>query len=272
MLMITTVLMGGLGNQLFQLFTLMSYAETHRQEFFLEDVPAQREDRPFYWNTFLASLRKYLKPTVTLPIYQEPGFHYEPILHYRHIKQPFKLLGYFQSYKYFQTNEETIFEHIKLKETLAKTREKYPFDFSDFISLHFRVGDYKHLPDHHPVLPLSYYTSGLNVMMRMTSARRVLYFYEADDKDHVDEYIRLLKPLFPEMSFISIDHSIPDYEQLSIMACCSHQIIANSTFSWWGAYFNVTPDKIVTYPSKWFGPAQGNKDTTDLFPTTWIKI
>lgn len=271
MLMITTTLMGGLGNQLFQLFNLISYAETNRQEFMIEEVPAAREDRPFYWDTFLAPLRKYLKPPVALPVYQEPGFQYTPIQPYRLINQPFKLFGYFQSYKYFQKNEYVIFEHIQLKEILAQTREKYPFDYSDFISMHFRVGDYKYLQEHHPILPLSYYTSALNVMMRMTSARRVLYFYEEGDKEHVDEYIRLLKPLFPDMCFISIDTTIPDYEQLSLMSCCSHQIIANSTFSWWGGYFNTAPDKIVTYPSKWFGPAQP-KDTSDLFPTTWIKI
>lgn len=271
MLMITTVLMGGLGNQLFQLFNLMAYAEMYKQEFFLEDVAPQRADRPFYWDTLLASLRKYLKPPVTMPVYQEPVFEYHPITPFRLIHQPFKFLGYFQSYKYFQKYENVIFEHIQLKETLDKTREKYPFDYSDFISMHFRVGDYKYLPQHHPVLPVSYYTSALHVMMQMTTARRVLYFYEVEDKDHVENYIRALEPIFPEMSFIAIDTTIPDYEQLCLMACCSQQIIANSTFSWWGGYLNTSLDKIVTYPSTWFGPAQA-KDTQDLFPTTWIKI
>jgi len=269
--MITTVLMGGLGNQLFQLFNLISYAETHRQEFFIEDVPPQREDRPFYWDTFLAPLRKYLKPPASLPIYEEHRFNYDPIPPYHRIKQPFKLLGYFQSYQYFQKDDNAMFEHIQLSETLARVRRLYPFEFNNMISMHFRVGDYKYLPDHHPVLPLSYYTSALNVMMRMTSARKVLYFYEPSDETHVDDHIQKLKKLFPDMTFVSIDHTVPDYEQLCLMACCSHQIIANSTFSWWGAYFNTTPDKIVTYPSIWFGPAQ-RKDTTDLFPTTWIKI
>jgi len=272
MLMITTILMGGLGNQLFQVFNLLSYAESQKQEFYLEDLPVQRVDRPFYWDTFLAPLRKYLKPIQSLPVYQERGFSYEPILPYRQIQQPFKLLGYFQSYKYFQKNQDYILEQIQLDETLAKTRDKYPFEYSDFISLHFRIGDYQYLPDHHPVLPLSYYSNALNVMMTMTTARRVLYFYEANDQVHVDHYIEELKTMFPEMTFLPIDHNIPDYEQLSIMACCAHQIIANSTFSWWGAYFNATPDKVITYPSIWFGPAQGNKDMTDLFPTTWIKI
>jgi len=270
--MITTVLMGGLGNQLFQLFNLMSYAETHRQEFFLEDVPPQRPDRPFYWDTFLAPLRKYLKPPVKLPICKETRFQYAPLPSYQTVNQPFKILGYFQSYKYFQKHDALLMERIQLPETLERIRTMYNFDFSDMISLHFRVGDYKFLQNHHPVLSLSYYTNALTVMKQMTTARTVLYFYEEEDKDHVDQYIQQLKPLFPDMTFVSMDISVPDYEQLALMACCAHQIIANSTFSWWGAYFNTKPDKVVTYPSTWFGPANKEKDATDLFPSTWIKV
>ena len=56
------------------------------------------------------------------------------------------------------------------------------------------------------------------------------------------------------------------------MSLCQHNIVANSSFSWWGAYFNQNPSKIVTYPSKWFGPAHGNNKTDDLFPESWVKI
>jgi len=269
--MITTVLMGGLGNQLFQLFNLMAYAETNKQDFYLEDIPTQREDRPFYWDTLLAPLRKYLKPPVPLPVYQEPRFEYDPITSYRQINQPFKFLGYFQSYRYFQKYETLLMERIELPATLERTRQLYPFDFSTTISMHFRIGDYKYLQDYHPVLPISYYINALNVVRRMTTARKVIYFYEPADQKEVEEHIEKLVTMFPELTFVSIDHTVPDHEQLALMACCSHQIIANSTFSWWGAYFNPNPEKIVTYPSKWFGPAQ-NKDTSDLFPTTWIKI
>jgi len=56
------------------------------------------------------------------------------------------------------------------------------------------------------------------------------------------------------------------------MSCCDHNIIANSTFSWWGAYFNNNKEKIVCYPDKWFGPKNANLNTKDLFPENWICV
>jgi hypothetical protein len=62
-----------------------------------------------------------------------------------------------------------------------------------------------------------------------------------------------------------------DYEEMIFMSCCHHHIIANSSFSWWGAYFNSSPDKIVCYPKTWFGPALP-LNTKDLCPSEWIAI
>jgi hypothetical protein len=63
-----------------------------------------------------------------------------------------------------------------------------------------------------------------------------------------------------------------DWQQLLLMSCCRHNIIANSSFSWWAAYFNNNPDKIVCYPDKWFGPQLSHNDTRDLCPENWNRI
>ena len=77
---------------------------------------------------------------------------------------------------------------------------------------------------------------------------------------------------FSNLNFVSVDHKLLDYEQILLMSVCNHNIIANSTFSWWGAYFNNNYDKIVCRPNIWFGKAQGDKNIKDLCPETWSNI
>lgn len=145
--------------------------------------------------------------------------------------------------------------------------------------MHFRLGDYKNLPNHHPVLKKEYYVNALkHISLHSTNTlTHVLYFYEYnEDATEVEETIHVLKEQFPDLEFTSIlslssTNTLVDWEQMLTMSCCTHHIIANSTFSWWGAYFNDKNDKIVCYPSVWFGPKIPN-NTVDLFPPTWRKI
>tara|TARA_B100001173_G_C15750714_1_gene446730 strand:+ start:302 stop:553 length:252 start_codon:yes stop_codon:yes gene_type:complete len=78
---------------------------------------------------------------------------------------------------------------------------------------------------------------------------------------------------FKNIKFVDIDHKMADWEQMIAMSLCQHNIIANSTFSWWGAYFNQGNNNVY-YPSKWFGPGKGsfNEELNDLFPNKWISI
>jgi len=276
--MITSQIMGGLGNQLFQIFNLISYSLTNNVAFHFEPQHQVKKERPFYWDNFLKSLKTFIKPMKTDNIYKEPHFHYTKVPLYSEIQKPFKFVGYFQSYKYFHENEEYIFKMIQLESQKEATKLKYYnlFAFENIISLHFRIGDYKNLQQHHPVASINYYINALKYTIDKTNKTdwTILYFYEKQDKNEVSQNISKIKEIFPNLSFRPIDTDIPDYEQLLLMSLCKHNIIANSSFSWWGAYFNTNQHKIVCYPNpdKWFGPAQGKKKMDDMFPDTWVNI
>jgi hypothetical protein len=102
---------------------------------------------------------------------------------------------------------------------------------------------------------------------------RVLYLCEQEDNDFVQGHISRLQAQHPTVEFQKVDDQIPDYEQLLIMSCCSHNIMANSTFSWWGAYLNENPAKIVCYPSVWFGEYyEHTHDFNAMMLPEWAKI
>ena len=125
----------------------------------------------------------------------------------------------------------------------------------------------------HPLMKYEYYERAIERIMENRSDKKikVLYFCEKIDNEEVNAHISKLQEKFPSILFIKIDDELPDWKQMLIMSCCHDNIIANSTFSWWGAYFNQNSDKMVCFPSIWFGPS-ATHDVSDLFPMTWIKI
>ena len=153
--------------------------------------------------------------------------------------------------------------------------QKLKFDneyLKNCISMHFRLGDYKHLQQYHPLLPYKYYRKALRFIQNTTNeSYTILYFCEDIDIDDVLETIHKLTDEFPKYTFVRGVNTLEDWEQMLLMSCCHHNIIANSSFSWWGAYFNSWSDKIVCYPSIWFGVA-ANHDTKDLCPPEWNRI
>ena len=280
---VSTFLMGGLGNQLFQIFTTLAYGlKTGSQIMF----PYSTElnigvTRKTYWNSFLIHLKKYTtymdqiytnNTLMSFPMYKEQEFRYTEIPQQ---KQNFLLYGYFQSYKYFESCKNELFSMIYLEKQQENMEYLYSqyFDHEYVISMHFRLGDYKNIQDFHPIMPYDYYKNALNYILssRKNKDFRVLFFCEKDDIFDVSNIIALLIKEFPNIEFIKVDDMIDDWQQMLIMSCCRDNIIANSSFSWWGGYFNKNENKIVCYPCQWFGPNL-NHDTIDLYPTNWKKI
>lgn len=283
--MFTCNLMGGLGNQLFQIFALISYAIKHNQTFaFLNsNVVGNGKTiiRHTYWKTFLVSLTIFVKnvlPNCTLMI-KETGFEYDelpsPTPKFAQSNEFAMLYGYFQSYKYFEENYGQIAKLIRLDAQKERVKQFLPMNMYEVISMHFRMGDYKKIPNMYPIATATYYKNSIAfIKQRLTNLKQIniLYFCEEDDIDDVLPIINEIKNEYGNCVFDHVSNDIPDWQQMLMMSLCSHNIIANSTFSWWGAYFNSFPKRIVCYPEVWFGPLGANKDTKDLFPPTWNRI
>ena len=287
--MLTCVLMGGLGNQLFQIFTLISCSIDTSNSFKLiksDYLGTNRTiKRPTYWNNFLNKLSQFLINESHLSqnslVIKENGFNYKPY-NINIIKTNNVILhGYFQSYKYFEKNYNVIYALLNIeqkKQTLIHSLyNSLEHNLNNTISLHFRLGDYKNQQQCHPVLPINYYKKSIQYIQEKyynnnNNTFDILCFFEQEDLSEISDIIIKLQREFPKIIFNKIDKKLVDWEQLLLMSCCKHNIIANSTFSWWGAYLNNYKEKCVLYPHIWFGPKLKHNTTADLFPPEWTKI
>jgi len=282
--MITCNLMGGLGNQLFQIFTTISYAIDNNYPFFLKNDQVLHENenittRYTYWNSFLKKLSPYLSNINGFSkLYKEQSFRYSKINMVVNHDEILLIYGYFQSPMYFQHNINKIITLLNIRE-LKKTLydiviSQYitPEFLSKSVSLHFRMGDYKKIQDYHPLVTIDYYKNSIKYMCdKLVFTPNILYFCEDEDVADVDVMIGLLKTEFPNIEFQRACNTLVDWNQLLLMSLCKHNIIANSSFSWWGAYLNDESDKIICYPSVWFGK-NVEHNVCDLFPSRWVKI
>ena len=277
--------MGGLGNQLFQIFATLAYCIRHKRQMVLPytDVLSVGVPRPTYWETFLSHLKpfttfnpllKYSNDDLNrFSVFRERGHHFTEIPAFD--QKETILFGYFQSPLYFQNEQQQIFNIMHLSEKRGEIKDAYNGYFSKdniIISMHFRLGDYKQKQNYHPILPYEYYRNALfHIMMKIDLSQKVqvLYFCEQEDNDVVSQMVQRLSQSFTEFKFKKADDTASDWEQLLIMSNCHHNIIANSSFSWWGAHLNETPRKIVCYPTVWFGPAASNNNTSSMFPNGW---
>jgi hypothetical protein len=292
-------LMGGLGNQLFQIFATISLSLSTGKVFLFpySNTLTTGMTRPTYWHTLLDGLLNNTtwktaesdNPRIfSLPEIGEKGFEHDEMVIIRANleKKPACMHGYFQTYKYFEKHYETIIQLIGLRAKQEAIRNKTTLmngqirpnvslggNNTPIVSLHFRLGDYVSKQSHHPIMSIKYYVGALTRIIDEigTETFRVIYFGEKDDESTIKVCIQILEKKFPYLEFVKADLD-EDWEQMLLMSLCDHNVIANSSFSWWGAYFNKNPNKIVCYPTTWFGPAIRNHNTKDLCPPSWVRI
>jgi hypothetical protein len=291
--MITCVLKGGLGNQLFQIFAIIAYGIRNNHPFLFKydthvNIGAKRR---LYWNDFLVSLKNMTTFNKYYGVTNEDLEQFPTVYlsHHHYQIMPMILDGenvkfdsYFQSYLYFEEEKTQIFSLIRLESQLQIVKNNYPELLNDryTISMHFRLGDYKHLQDHHNILPFEYYKKSIDHIVSELRWRtnkkkvRILYFCEEEDRDTVLQMVVCLEPLYPNIEFMNVKSELDDWQQMLLMACCNSNIMANSSFSWWGAYLNQNDEKMVCYPSIWFGPQLRHNIMKDMFPNAlgWMRI
>jgi len=269
----TIIIQGGLGNQLFQIFALMGYCIENKCNYiFPKNMQIWDKYRHPYWDSFLCELNKNVKPNKLVDLfieYIEPNYQYNELpIFTGHTK----LNGYFQSELYFNTHFEKICNILSIREQQSNIKDKY-IHYENTISLHFRMGDFVN-PHHHPIMSDSYYVNSLNHLIKKTNREEWNVYYACEKEDDNVVLIRInnIKEKLKHLTFIKIPNELEDWEQMLLMSCCSHNIIANSSFSWWSAYLNNNKEKIVCYPSVWFGPAKKSLNLKDLHPEEWVKI
>lgn len=265
--MIITKLQGGLANQIFQWAYAKYLSEKYSTPFYL--------DLSFYLNQFGVTKRNFslnkfpnlsynILPNTNLSEWSNEknknkivkindDFRYKE-LEYKEDCH-YYLDGYWQSEKYFIEIENIIRESLKPTETIKSRFEEYSIKNS--ISIHIRRTDYINSNGFHPLQTIDYYKKGLEIIGKYDN---LLIF--SDDIKWCKENLK-----FDNMIFIEGND---DIEDLWLMSLCDNNIIANSSFSWWGAWLNENPNKKVIAPKKWFGKT--NQNSKDIIPELWIKI
>jgi hypothetical protein len=184
--------------------------------------------------------------------------------------RPIYLDGFFQTEKYFIDRKKEIMADLTLKNSFGQKAQEISLknkDTKNSISLHVRRGDYvsdTKTNQHHGTCGQEYYSKALEYITSKVG-KDITVFVFSDDIEWVKRNISISYPIV----YVS-SPNIPDYEELILMSQCCHHIIANSSFSWWGAWLNPRTDKIVVAPKQWVQKAQWrHKDT---IPKKWMRI
>jgi len=298
--MIITKLKGGLGNQMFQYATgfALSQKNNTKHKIDVSEYDKNNKDTPrkFSLNIFNINSPIALSEEIILirknnswsklfylikrKILRKYYLDFHPDLYKKintKIKKGFSVYldGNFQSEKNFMEFSNQIRQEFTFKKEFFDDKVKQLAEViqkENSVSIHVRRGDYvndKKTNKYHGVCPIEYYEEAVSLIKKKVS--EPIFYVFTDDEKWVSE--NFTKPEFLRLmpTFINVSkNNFKDHEEMYLMSQCHHHIIANSSFSWWGAWLNKKSDKIVIAPEKWVN--KNPNPHKNIIPETWIKI
>jgi len=284
--MIITKIQGGLGNQLFQYALGRNLTIKNNVELKLDRTDYDKKDRyreygldNFNINSRIASVEEInrfyndwekIKNKFTTPYKRSVvvNLGYEFNKNILKLTDNVYLYGYWPSEKYFIEIRDILKNEFTLKKDLSKDSQNLTKELTEknSISIHIRRADYlknEKFSKIFTVLDLDYYRQSIKLIA--TKINNPIFYIFSDDIEWAKSNLVIPYPVF-----FSSTPNIPDYEELIIMSKCKHNIIANSSFSWWAAWLNDNPKKTIIAPKQWLKDPEIN--TKDLIPSSWIRI
>jgi hypothetical protein len=288
------MVIGGLGNQMFQYAAGRALALRHGTELMLDLSAFRRPDqfgimRPFELDklairardpsplsplSFLLARRsvRAVRALSGWKIERELSFNYNP--RFPGFPDGTYLVGYWQSWRYFESPAARIHAELQPRSRLSALSLRLRDRMCGFPSLavHVRRGDYLSRPqvtEFHGILGLDYYRQALRHVQDRVPDLRAFVF--SDDLEWCRE---AFAPLGLDMTLVDGNQGADSWQDIHLMAACRHAIIANSSFSWWGAWLGdhsgAAADRIVIAPQRWF--AAGHVPVDDRFPPGWTTL
>lgn len=290
--MIITCLRGGLGNQMFQYALGRYLAEKHNTELLLDTTRyLEDEKRRYALGAFCIHARianldevsvfneknKYKRAYEKIGRFffgryiqkiREKSLKFDPEI--LKSKDNVYLLGYWQSEKYFLTISQLLRKEFQLKRELIKDEKNICNMISkekNSVSLHVRRGDYitdLNANKYHGVCSLQYYEDAVEYLKKRIGNLKLFVF--SDDLKWVKENLKLEA----SMEFVNYENIDDGQGEMYLMSVCDHHIIANSSFSWWGAWLNCRANKIVIAPKQWMNISK--EEYESILPDAWIRL
>lgn len=293
--MIATTLRGGLGNQMFQYAAGRALAARHGTDLVLDlsFLESRQDDvatpRAFALDVFAIEARtacgvrsweapppglglrgrtasRWRRARSDYTVLRQKGATFQPA--YFHAPDRTHLIGFWQSERYFSDCAETIRDELRAQRPLHAGASGVLARIRDTcsISMHVRRGDYvEHAPTgaYHGVLTLDYHRRALAEMRARTRVEPDVFVFSDDPG-----FCRRELDLGCETTIV--DGEWPPEDDLRLMSECRHHIVANSSFSWWGAWLDARPDSVVVAPRRWIIDAC--TDTSHVVPATWTRV